>query len=179
MTNTYLCVLELLFDFIYETTTNFANKAAEEELRADLTRPSDCPADAHQCPDLVRPQITNARHKRQVVERDIKLARLKIGRICGRSGRVDFKIVRLEFSDEVQEGAAEVGKEPIVLLLDCICENIIFLEEVAVVDVKCGELVFTHSMDLLDVHEFPVSDLGKIAIRCRGGCQSHFFGKAE
>ena len=47
MTNTHLCVLELLFNFIDKTATNFANKAAEEQLRADFTRPSDCPADAH------------------------------------------------------------------------------------------------------------------------------------
>ena len=105
-----------------------------------------------------------------MVERNVKLARLKIGGISGRCGRVDLEIVRLEFSDEVQEGTAEVGKEPIVLFLDCICENIIFLKEMAVVDVKCGKLVFAHSMDLLDVHEFPVCDLGKIPIRRRSGC---------
>jgi hypothetical protein len=69
---------------------NFANKATEEELRADFAHPSDGPADARQSPDLVCSQITNTRNERQMVKHDIKLARLEIGRISYRSRRVEI-----------------------------------------------------------------------------------------
>jgi hypothetical protein len=167
---THLCVLELLLDFVDEATTNFANKTAEEEFRTDLTRASDGPANAHQSPDLVRPQIANSRNKRQVIERDIELARLKVCRISCRSCRVNLEIIGLEFGDEVQEGATKVGEESVVLLLDGICENVIFLEEVAVVNVERSELVFTHGMNLLNINEFTICDLGQIAIGCRSRC---------
>jgi hypothetical protein len=163
-TGTHLRVLELLLDFVDETTANFTNEATEEELRADFARPSDGAADAHQSSDLVRSQITDTGNKRQMVKRDIKLARLEIGRISRRSRRVDLEVIGLVFSDEVQEGAAKVGKKSVVLLLDGICEDVIFLEEMAVIDVEGGELVFTHGVDLLDVDEFAICDLGKITI---------------
>lgn len=114
-----------------------------------------------------------------MIERDIKLARLEISRVSRRSSRVDLEIIRLILGDEVQKCTAEVWKESVVLFLNGIREDVIFLKEMAIVDVERGELVFAHSVNLLDVHEFSVCDFGKITIGSRGGCKCHFFSESE
>jgi hypothetical protein len=58
----------------------------------------------------------------------------------------------------------KAGKESVVLLLDGICEDVIILEDMAVIDVEGGELIFAYGVDLLDVDEFAICDLGKITI---------------
>jgi len=105
-----------------------------------------------------------------VIERNIKLARLEVRRICSRSCGIDLEIIGFVLCDEIQEGAAKVGQKSVVLLLYGIGENVIFLEEMAVIDIECGELVLAHGVDLFDIDELAIRSLRKIAIRCRSGC---------
>jgi hypothetical protein len=114
-----------------------------------------------------------------MIKRNIKLARLQVSRVCRRSSRVYLEIIRFILCDEIEKGASEVREETVVLFLNCVSEHIVFLEEVAVVDVESCELVFAHCVDLLDVDEFTICDLWEIAIRSRGRRQSHLFSKTK
>lgn len=68
----HLCVFELLFDLVYETSTDLANEATEEQFRPDFTRSSHRTANAHQRPDFVRPEVPNRRHERKVIKSNVK-----------------------------------------------------------------------------------------------------------
>ena len=134
--NAYLCILELLLNFLHESFTGFACKATKEQFWPDLARARHSSADAHQSPDLVRPEIADCRNQRQMVKSNAKLARLQVCRIhCGRC-RIDFEVFRFIVCNQVVKGLAKIWKKSIILSLDGIGENVILLQEMAVVNVE-------------------------------------------
>jgi len=89
-----------------------------------------------------------------MIKRNVKFARLEIGRICSCCGWVDFEIFWLECCHEIEKGTAEVWQKSVVLLLDGICEDVVSLKQMTKVDIERRELIFTHGVDLFDIDKF-------------------------
>ena len=53
----YFGVLELLFDFVHEATTDLADKASVEQLWSYFARSGHSPADTHESTDFVGSEI--------------------------------------------------------------------------------------------------------------------------
>jgi len=172
-------IFKLLLYVVNEAIADLADEATKQQLRLHLARPRDSPTYTHQGPNLIGPQIPNTRDQRQMIKRDIKLTTLQISRVRRGSSRVYLKIIRFVLCDKVEEGAAEVWEETVVLFLDRVCEDVIFLEKMAIVYVEGCEFIFAHCVDLLDVDEFAICDFREIAIGGRGRGQSDLFGETE
>lgn len=99
-----------------------------------------------------------------MVEGNIKIPRLQVGRVGGGGTGIDFEILGLELGDEVDKGASDVREKPIVLFLYRVCEDVVLQQKVGKVDVEGGELVFAHGVDLLHVYDFPVLSLGYVTV---------------
>lgn len=136
--DTYFRVLELLFDIIDKTSAHLADEATEEEFGTNFACPSNRSADTHELTNPVRSEVANAGHKRKTVECDTELARLQVDRVCGGSGRVELEVLRLELSHKVLNSASNVGEETVVLRTDRVRKHVVFLHEVAIVDIEGG-----------------------------------------
>ena len=153
MLKLYLGILELLFYLIDETTTNFANKTSIQQLRPDFTCSRHCTADTHQRTDFICTEIPNARDQREMIECNVEFAGLEVRRVRGGSSRVYFEIFRFILCDHVVKRAPQIRKESIVLLLDCVCKDVVSLQKVTVIHVERRDFVFPHGVDLLDIQQ--------------------------
>lgn len=147
-----------------KTAANFTNKASKKQLRSYFARPCDSAADAHQRANFVRSKVANTRHQGQMIERDIELSCLEVHRVCRGGGGVELEVVWLVLGDQIMQCAADIREEAVVLFLNRVCEDIVSLEEVAVVDVQRGELVLSHGVDLFDINELAFWRNGDTAI---------------
>ena len=73
----------------------------------------------------------------------------------------------------------KIRQKSIILSLDGIGEHIILLQEVAIVDIERGKLIFTHSVDLLDIDQLAIVSYRNIAIRARGSRECHISCEAK
>ena len=127
MSNLYLGILELLFYLIDKTTTNFANKASIQQLWPDFTCSRHCTTDTHQSTDFISAEIPNARDQREMIECDVEFARLEVRRIGGGRSGVYFEVFGFILCDQVMKRATQIWEESVVLLLDCVCEDVVSL----------------------------------------------------
>lgn len=112
-----------------------------------------------------------------MVECNIEFARLEISRVGSCSRWIDLQIFRFEFRNEVKEGASQVREKSIILFLNRISKDIVFLQKVTVVNVESSEFIFAHRVNLLDVDKFAIGCVRKTTIRSRGRRKSHFLCK--
>lgn len=73
----------------------------------------------------------------------------------------------------------KIGQKSIILSLDGIGEYIILLQEVAIVDIERGKLIFTHSVDLLDIDKLAITGYRDIAIWAWGSRKGHISCEAK
>jgi len=103
-----------------------------------------------------------------MVKSDTKLARLQVCRIHrGRCG-IDFEVFRFVFCNQIVKSLAKIWQKSVILPLDGISENVILLQEVAIVNVECSKFVLAHGVDLLDVDKFAIASNRHIIIWGRG-----------
>ena len=77
------------------------------------------------------------------------------------------------------ESLPKIRQKSIILSLDGIGKHIILLQEVAIVDIERGKLIFTHSVDLLDIDKLAIVSYGDIAIWARGFSEGHISCEAK
>jgi hypothetical protein len=74
---------------------------------------------------------------------------------------------------------AKIWQKSVILSLNSIGEDVIFLQEVSIVNVECSKLVLAHSVDLLDVNEFSITGNRDIIVWSRSSREAYIFGKTE
>ena len=113
-----------------------------------------------------------------MVEGDVELPGLQVDRIGGCGGGIQLQILRFELGDQVVQCTTNVGEEAVVLFLNGIGEDVVFLKQMPVVHVQGGQLVFTHCVNLLNVNELSVRGSGYATVGCGGRCQCNLFGES-
>lgn len=114
-----------------------------------------------------------------MIECNVEFAGLEIRRVRSGRRRIDLEVLWLILRDKVQQGAPKIRQETVVLFLNGISENVVFLKEMTVINVEGSQLIFAHGVDLFNIDQFAVGNLREISIGCRSRCQSNFFGEPE
>lgn len=110
----HLGVLELLLHVPDRRPAPLTDKAPTDQLRPDLGRPRDRPANTHELADSVHPEISDARSERQVVERDTELAssqRRGRGTRCSGEGRGGVEVGGFVSSDQRLKRSSKVREK--------------------------------------------------------------------
>jgi hypothetical protein len=152
---TDLGIFELLLDIPDGSLTHFTAKSTADQFRPDFTCSSDCSGDTCKLTDLVHSHITDTARNGQVVESDVEISSLE-GRRRGRRGRGGregcggVEECRLVFSHEGLYSSSQERQEsiesalkskfrtkslPVVLILNCSCEDFLPLEQMTEIDI--------------------------------------------
>lgn len=110
---THLGKAELLLDIADGGMALLADEGAVDELRADLAGAGDSARDGDELADLLGAEVADARDEGHVVKGDGELARHEAGRGRADGMGIGVEVVGCVLLDEILQGDAEVGQEPV------------------------------------------------------------------
>ncbi len=146
-----LGILELLLDIANRGRARRAGECTVQQLWSNLTRSSDRTVNRDELANAVGTHIPDTRNQTEVVEADRKVSVDQARRSCGSNVCVEVEVVGHVGVDEIEQCAAKVRHETVVLIADSACQYIVVTKDVAEINEEGGAVVVAKSIDLIDV----------------------------